>query len=366
MSLRSRAWRLMDTVVRAAPTRGVNPWATTGTGDICFEPDYQTLIELLAVPVALDARSQTHVPAMALDVWIAFELRRAGFDRDAVWPRQEHPRVLPREIATLLRSLKGPLRDDLAAVVATGIGLGGAVGSSANLLGKNYVKQVDVVMSSWDTGPEIMISTKRMDSSFAKNAANRVEESYGDAKNLRLRHPRSALGYAYALNAHAFVSESDKADWMVDLLIKLGREEDAYDAVMLIVPDYSDAAPPPIDEDIDEPEEDPFATPGAAEDPDLEPALLGLADIEPPPGGDGGGGKASQSEGQSEGEGDEDRLARTPRVVLRRDLVPPEVDPGRFFEVVITKVFDNSPVNYHREARGLRTNPRPGPRGAAL
>ena len=31
-----------------------------------------------------------------------------------------------------------------------------------------------------------MVSTKRMDSSFGKNAANRVEESYGDAKNLRL------------------------------------------------------------------------------------------------------------------------------------------------------------------------------------
>ena len=37
-------------------------------------------------------------------------------------------------------------------------------------------------MSSWATGPELMVSTKRMDSSFGKNAANRVEESYGDAK----------------------------------------------------------------------------------------------------------------------------------------------------------------------------------------
>ena len=64
---------------------------------------------------------------------------------------------------------------------------------TANLLGKNYVKQVDVVMSGWATGPELMVSTKRMDSSFGKNAANRVEESYGDAKNLRLRHPQAAL-----------------------------------------------------------------------------------------------------------------------------------------------------------------------------
>jgi hypothetical protein len=37
-------------------------------------------------------------------------------------------------------------------------------GASANLLGKNYTKQVDVVVSAWETGPEVLISTKRMDS----------------------------------------------------------------------------------------------------------------------------------------------------------------------------------------------------------
>ncbi len=74
--------------------------------------------------------------------------------------------------------------------IARGVGGFGA----ANLLGKNYVKQVDVVMSSWATGPELMVSTKRMDSSFGENAANRVEESYGDAKNLRLRYPQRPRG----------------------------------------------------------------------------------------------------------------------------------------------------------------------------
>ena len=69
----------------------------------------------------------------------------------------------------------------------------GGVGSSANVLGKNYVKQVDVVMSDWDTGPQLLISTKWMDSSFGKNAANRVEESCGDAKNFRHRYRRSAV-----------------------------------------------------------------------------------------------------------------------------------------------------------------------------
>src|SRR6185312_11768958 len=108
-----------------------------------------------------------------------------------------------------------------------------------NILGKNYVKQVDVVMSDWDTGPELLISTKRMDSSFGKNAANRIEESYGDAKNLRLRHPQAGLGFFYGLSSAAFVEEPGKAAWILDLLIKMGQEEDAYDAVGLVVPGWA-------------------------------------------------------------------------------------------------------------------------------
>lgn len=73
-------------------------------------------------------------------------------------------------------------------------------------------------MSAWATGPELMVSTKRMDSSFGKNAANRVEESYGDAKNLRLRHPQAALGFVYALSAVALEREPDIAAWLIDLL----------------------------------------------------------------------------------------------------------------------------------------------------
>ena len=80
-----------------------------------------------------------------------------------------------------------------------------------------------------------MVSTKRMDSSFGKNAANRVEESYGDAKNLRLRHPQAALGFFYSLSALALETEADTAEWLIDLLIKLGREDDAYDAVALVL-----------------------------------------------------------------------------------------------------------------------------------
>jgi hypothetical protein len=134
--------------------------------------------------------------------------------------------------------------------------------ASANLLGKNYVKQVDVVMYSWQTGPELMISTKRMDSSFGKNAANRVEESYSDAKNLRLRHP----------------------------LVAAGVEQ----------PSDDDAGGPPAD---------------------LSNAKI-LATI-----------------------------AQLPKVKLRNDAIPPELNPARFLTVMVERVLINSTINFHTEAR---------------
>ncbi|MDT0407242.1 hypothetical protein, partial [Streptomyces edwardsiae] len=103
----------------------------------------------------------------------------------------------------------------------------------------------------WDTGPELLISTKRMDSSFGKNAANRVEESYGDAKNLRLRHPLSALGFVYGLRSTILTTEPDKAEWLIDLLGKLGTEDDAYHAVALVMIDYDSEVTETADEEVD-------------------------------------------------------------------------------------------------------------------
>jgi hypothetical protein len=67
----------------------------------------------------------------------------------------------------------------------------------ARVLGRAYEKQVDVVISRWDRGPEILISTKAQLSSFGKNLPNRFEESYGDAGNLRGRYPLAAVGYLF-------------------------------------------------------------------------------------------------------------------------------------------------------------------------
>jgi hypothetical protein len=242
--LKSQGWVLFDEIVAHAPLRDVNPWASVGD-DVEYHPDFDTLARLLGVPIWLGALSQSGVPALALDVWTAYELRRAGFHPDRVWPRAESPRVLPYDVSALVESLPRSLRESVADRLGRGQS-GGTTSASANLLGKNYVKQVDVVMSTWQTGPELMISTKRMDSSFGKNAANRVEESYGDAKNLSLRHPQAALGFLYGLRSTAFTEESDTAAWLLDLLGKLGREDDSYDAVGLIVPEWTAPGPTPM------------------------------------------------------------------------------------------------------------------------
>lgn len=326
-TVRARGWRLFDEIVATADLRDVNPWVDGREGQR-FEPDYDTLELLLGVPVHLGATSQSGVPALALDVWVAHEFRRAGFDPDAVWPRASEPRVLPGEITEFLGGLPAAVRQDLHQRLDSGKAKGTA--KSANLLGKNYVKQVDVVMSSWATGPELMISTKRMDSSFGKNAANRVEESYGDAKNLRLRHPAAALGFVYALNAVALESERTKALWLIDLLQKLGREDDAYDSVALILPDLTgdnEAA-------------------GAEEPDEAGPLPAGAVDE----------GSDEASEGSDPGDQSDD-LSLVARVGLYRDEVPNALAPGRFLATMCTKVLERSPINFHERARELHAAP---------
>ena len=170
-SAKALAWDLFDRIVADAPIRDVNPWDANGH----FGPDFDTLSRLLGVPLALNASSQSGVPALALDVWVAYELRRAGFHPDRVWPRASPPRVLPADVEALVASLPKTLRHQVQSRLDKGLS-GGTTSASANLLGKNYLKQVDVVMSTWQTGPELMVSTKRMDSSVCKNAANRIEE----------------------------------------------------------------------------------------------------------------------------------------------------------------------------------------------
>ena len=206
-SLRMRAWALFDRIVATAALRDVNPWQRERTGGVRFEPDYDTLAKLLGVPAHLIAGGQPVGRPRAGP-------RRVGGLRAASGRVRPQPSVAPRRRAPGAAPRGGRLRGCAARRNSGPSSRSGSVCAalvarpSANILGKNYVKQVDVVMSSWATGPELMISTKRMDSSFGKNAANRVEESYGDAKNLRSRHPQAALGFLYGLGASALETRS--------------------------------------------------------------------------------------------------------------------------------------------------------------
>jgi hypothetical protein len=289
---REQAWSAFDAITSAAAPGGrhSSPWTIAPDGDRTYLPDFGTLTRLLEVPLRLGADTRTGVPALALDVWLSYELRRAGFDPDATWPRGHHPRILPGPIARLLDALPTRERDQLLTRLVRKGALPGVTASSASILGKNYFKQVDVIMTDWNTGPELLISTKRMDSSYGKNAANRVEESYGDAKNLRLRHPLAALGFVFGLRSDILDTEPDTAEWLIDLLGKLGQEDDAYHATSLLMIDYPDDA-------------------------------IG----------------ASQ-----------------PRIAIRHDAIPDRLAPDRFLAVMVDRVLGTTPVTMHAEARRRR------------
>src|ERR1035437_8941615 len=229
-----------------------SPWvAVPGTEDErTFSPDFDLARRLLAIPIGEGAadEQQTGRAAKALDAWIAHELRRAGFPASAVWPRASRPRVRPADLDSAETAVETAMerlaefeeRLDQYAEGARqkgykkkppslyrvepairGIGKAHPGGGSANILGRFYVKQVDVVVSSWDHGPDVLISGKTQFSSYLNNKNNRYEEAVGEITNLR--EEQGAFAY------------------LRDLLIRLRKPDGAFDATMLLVADWDDA-----------------------------------------------------------------------------------------------------------------------------
>ena len=304
----AEGWIEFDRLVAQCDTS--NPWSTAD-GKQVLQPNYGLLEKLLAVPIALGLPTRSGMPAKAVDVWVAHELRRAGFDADEVWPRATVPRVLPREVALLrtANTMTKRLQADLFERIDAGKVRDGITGADANILGKTYEKQVDVVIAQWARGPELMISTKRMDSSFGKNALNRIEESYGDAKNLRGRHPLAATGFLFVMRSTAFAKERDTALRLMDLLEKLAQEPDAYDATGIIITEWQDRAGHVVSDDVDEGE------------------ALKVA------------------------------------VQVRHDLIPTRLRPDLFLSTMISCVLDRTPINMHVEARLRRGQSAPHQEG---
>ena len=334
-SKRTDAWLLFDHIVAKAAPDGVhsNPWVRGTDGQLRFEPDYRVLEQLLGVPLHLKAGTQSGVPALALDVWLSFELRRAGFQQDQVWPRPLNPRILPASVSALIDSLPIALKRQIADRVVRKSSIPGVTSSSAAILGKNYLKQVDVIMTDWATGPELLVSTKRMDSSYGKNAPNRIEESYGDAKNLRLRHPIAALGFLFGLRSDILHKEASVAEWLFDLLVKLGREDDAYHATCLILMDYGDEAVLPDEPEAPEGILEPGPEPEEDEDEEVEVPL-------PMP---------DATIGRT--------IAILPTVTIVHERTPTQLRPGRFLAEMVSRVLSATPVNMHVEARRRRAAP---------
>lgn len=332
-SKKTDAWVFFDHIVAAAAPGGVhsNPWIIGPDEKLCFEPDYETLARLLGVPLHLNAETQSGVPALALDVWLSYELRRAGFELDQVWPRPSNPRILPAAVAALIESLPGHLREQVADRVSKKTSIRDVTSSSAAILGKNYLKQVDVIITDWATGPELLVSTKRMDSSYGKNAPNRIEESYGDAKNLRLRHPLAALGFVFGLRSDILQKEPKTADWLFDLLAKLGREDDAYHATCLVLMEYADDA----------------AVPEAQ----IEQSAAGILEPGPEPKGEGEDVPASIPDATVD-----EVIKSLPKVTIRKDRTPAELAPSRFLAAMVMRVLDATPVNMHEKARLSRAS----------
>ena len=214
---KSLAWSLFDHIIQtAAVSRVGNPWQASPNGPT-YQPDYQTLQKLLAVPLSLGSASQSGIPALALDAWTAYELRRAGFEPDSVWPRAEYPRVLPTTFTALLKEATKLEEHTLLKMMNNPKTYSGEMSASANILGKNYVKQVDVVISAWNTGPELMISTKRMDSSFGnERRESRRGELRGCQEPPRAGIHRLHLGFIYSLRSKQLFEPKHRENCRLD------------------------------------------------------------------------------------------------------------------------------------------------------
>jgi hypothetical protein len=223
--------------IRSRPEH--NPWLLAdGTRKATYQPDHDLLQTLMAIPVGEGRGSESGRLAKAIDAWVAYELRRCGFPPDEVWPRLTKPRVLPRELGLYLSNLPRRLQESAYEQVLRNKQ---AAPSDAKVLGRAYVKQVDVLVAQWSRGPELLVSTKSMVSSFRNNLPNRFEESYGDAKNLRGRYPMVAMGFLFVLRS-SVLEERGTFERAIDMLRKLREEQEVYDATCIVLAEWSDAA----------------------------------------------------------------------------------------------------------------------------
>lgn len=316
MAKKEQKFDRFDECLPADPS--VNPWQSDGT----YHADLDLLTKLLSIAVGTAQRSG--IVAAAADAWAAEELRRAGFDHDEVWPRRVQPRVLPRDVRNFVEG--GALTKKLRAEVEeryTHARARKALPAEAHVLGAAYSKQADVLVASWAAGVEVLISTKTMLSSYQKNLRNRFEEGYGDAKNLRARHPLAALGFLFIVGADI---PDAGLEFAIDMLRKLMREPDVYECSCLLVLDGTQGVE---EEEADE------------RGPDEEPSAL----VPVPEG------EEEHDAGEVDVGGAQDEPAGDAVVTLLADKVPNDLTPNTFFETLIHAALGRMPVAVYPEVR---------------
>lgn len=244
----------LDLILASADT-DVSPWSKRDdSSGPEYLPDFDILERLLALPIKQGhtLKQQTGRLAKSLDAYIAYELRRAGFPESAVFPRPRIPRVFPEEFAELEENVhaliaelttfekKSGERLKPAKVRQAMVRLRNSMPghTDAEILGRFYVKQVDVVVSDWRRGPDVLVSGKSMLSSYRKNLKNRYEEAIGEAHNLRDRYPLAAMGYAYIARRDIY-DEKGAFELLRDLLIRLRRPDGPFDATSLILVEWT-------------------------------------------------------------------------------------------------------------------------------
>lgn len=262
----------LDPILAGADT-SATPWVTVvggeRDGERVFQPDYSLARQLLDVPISQGyaEEQQSGRVAKALDAWIAHELRRAGFSEAAVWPRRARPRVRPGDLSSAEAAVEDALDrlNEFEERLKTFAGAAGkkppsvyrvrpaikAIGSSmpgwanADILGRFYVKQVDVVVSSWQRGPDVLVSSKTQFSSYLNNKNNRYEEAVGEATNLRDRYPMAAMGFAFLVRTNLF-DEQGAFAYLRNQLARLRKPDGPFDATMLLAGDWDDGPGPTL------------------------------------------------------------------------------------------------------------------------
>ena len=220
-----------------------NPWSKGGV----YKCDYALLLRLIqaSADTGKAENAQTGGVALAVDVWVASELRRAGLDSDAVWPRATMPRTLSQSLVGATKNFRFARDAKTAAIQRSTIAkLTSSAGSArSNVIGGQFPKEVDVVVAAHDRGLEMAVSSKAMTKSYAKNVSNRWEEASGDLLNIRRRFPMAAFGFAYLATTPVVKDDPRSFLRLKDMLRKLGTEVNAvegsaYDATLLILADW--------------------------------------------------------------------------------------------------------------------------------